>query len=136
MCPVDRRLQLRGQLHPLRLATGQGGCRLAQPDVAQAHVDQGLQMAGDGRYGAKNPSASSHESSSTSAMVLPRKYLESVTVVPGPLAYLARHVDVGEEVHLDPDGPVARARLAPTALDVEREPPGQVAAHLGLVWSG
>ena len=31
------------------------------------------------------------------------------------------------------DRPVARARLAPAALHVEREPAGQVAAHLGLV---
>ena len=38
-------------------------------------------------------------------------------------------VDVGEEVHLDLDQPVAGARLAPPALDVEAEPPGLVAAR-------
>jgi CTP:molybdopterin cytidylyltransferase MocA len=36
--------------------------------------------------------------------------VEGVTVVTGALAHFARHVDVGQEVHLDLDGPVAGAR--------------------------
>ena len=49
-------------------------------------------------------------------------HLERLAVVARPGAHLAGHVDVGEEVHLDLDGPVARARLAPPAAHVEREP--------------
>src|SRR4051812_39174336 len=45
---------------------------------------------------------------------------------------LARHIDVGEEVHLDLDRAVAGAVLAPTTLDVERETALQVAPDLGL----
>ena len=41
--------QLAGQLHPLRLAARERRRRLAQADVAQADVDQGLHVAGDGR---------------------------------------------------------------------------------------
>ena len=63
-------------------------------------------------------------------------HLERLAVVPRALADLARHVDVGQEVHLDLDRAVARARLAAPALDVEREPPGPVAAHLRLVGGG
>jgi hypothetical protein len=59
--------------------------------------------------------------------------VECVAVVAGALADLARHVDVGQEVHLDLDRAVAGAGFAATALHVEREPPGQVAAHLRLV---
>ena len=57
---------------------------------------------------------------------------QRVRVVPGPVAHLARHVHVGQELHLDLDGAVPGARLAPAALDVEREPARLVAAHLGL----
>jgi hypothetical protein len=45
--------ELERQLHALRLAAGQRGRALAQADVAQAHVEQGLQLAGDGGHGAE-----------------------------------------------------------------------------------
>ena len=57
---------------------------------------------------------------------------QGVGVVPGAVADLARHVHVRQELHLDLDRAVARARLAPAALDVEREPPRLVAADLRL----
>ena len=47
--------------------------------------------------------------------------VERLPVVPPPLAFLARHVHVGQEVHLDADDAVALARFAAPALDVERE---------------
>ncbi len=56
--------------------------------------------------------------------------LEGVPVVPGSLAHLARHIHVGQEVHLDLDRAVAGAVLAAPALDVEREPARTVPAHL------
>ena len=59
--------------------------------------------------------------------------VERVAVVAGALAHLARHVHVRQEVHLDLDRAVAGARLAPAALHVEAEPPGQIAAHLGFL---
>src|SRR5207245_9968107 len=60
---------------------------------------------------------------------LPLLHLTRVT---RPVTDLARNVDVGQEVHLDLDDPVALARLASPALDVEAEPPRLVAAHLGF----
>ena len=63
------------------------------------------------------------------------RHLEGLPVVARPAAHLAGHVDVGQEVHLDLDGPVPGARLAAPAPHVEGEPAGQVAPHLGLgVW--
>jgi hypothetical protein len=41
--------------------------------------------------------------------------------------HVAGHVDVGQEVHLDLDLPVARARLAAAAATLEREPARLVA---------
>ena len=59
-------------------------------------------------------------------------HLQGLPVVAGAVADLAGHVDVGQEVHLDLDGAVARAGLAAAALDVEGEPARLVAADLGL----
>ena len=56
--------------------------------------------------------------------------LQRLAVVAPALALLARHVDVGQEVHLDRDDAVALARFAAAALDVEREPSRLVAARL------
>ena len=62
--------------------------------------------------------------------------VKCVAVEPGPVADLARHVHVGQKVHLDLDRAVTRASLATPTLDVEAKPPGLVAAHLGLVGLG
>ena len=47
--------------------------------------------------------------------------LERLAVVSLPMANVARHVDVGQEMHLDLDETIALARLATAALHVERE---------------
>ena len=57
-------------------------------------------------------------------------HLERLAVVALSLADLARHVDVGEKVHLDLHEAVALARLAAPALHVEREASRPVAADL------
>ena len=60
--------------------------------------------------------------------VLPlERDVEGVAVVPGPLAHLAGHVDVRQEVHLDLDGAVTGTGLASPAGDVEGEPSRLVA---------
>ena len=58
--------------------------------------------------------------------------LERLAVVPSALAHLAGHVDVGQELHLDLDDPIALAVLAAASLDVEAEPAGLVAADARL----
>ena len=59
-------------------------------------------------------------------------HLERLAVVASSVTHLARHIDVGQEVHLDLDRPVARAVVTATALDVERETTGHVSTDLGL----
>src|SRR2546428_7870390 len=58
--------------------------------------------------------------------------LERLAVVALAPAHLAGDVDVRQELHLDLDDPVAGARLTPTALDVEGEATGGVAAEARL----
>jgi hypothetical protein len=62
--------------------------------------------------------------------------LERLAVVAAPVALLAGDVDIGQEVHLDLDLPVAAADLAAPALDVEREPSRLVATRPGLAGAG
>ena len=66
----------------------------------------------------------------------PVQDLEGLAVVARAVAGLAVDVDVGQEVHLDLDGAVAGAGLAPAALHVEREAALLVAADLGLLGLG
>ena len=60
-------------------------------------------------------------------------HLQRLAVVALAVALLAGHVDVGQEVHLDLDLPVAAADLAAPALDVEGEAPRLVAARARLL---
>ena len=55
--------------------------------------------------------------------------LQRFAVVAFAVAFLARHIDVGQEVHFDLDQAVAAAGFAAAALDVERKTPGFVAAR-------
>ena len=50
-------------------------------------------------------------------------YLQCFAVVAFAIAFLARHIDVGQEVHLNLDQAIAAARFAAAALDVERKTP-------------
>jgi hypothetical protein len=80
----------------------------------------------------KTSTASSTVMSSTSAMQALPLHLQRFAVVAFAVAFLARHIDVGQEVHLDLDQAVAAAGFAPAALYVEAEPPGLVAARLRI----
>jgi peptide chain release factor 3 len=63
--------QFQRQLDALRLAAGQRGGALAELDVAEADVEQGLQLARHHRHASKNSCACSTVMRSTSWMVLP-----------------------------------------------------------------
>ena len=131
--PGGALLQLGGELDPLRLTAGQGGRGLAEPDVAEPDVVERLHVPGDGGHRLEEVGGllDRHVEHVGDRLAL-EVHLERLAVVAGAVADLARHVDVGEEVHLDLDRAVAGARVAAPALDVEREPPGLVAADLRL----
>src|SRR5580704_16931226 len=126
-------LQFGGQLDPLCFAAGQGGRGLAEADVPQADIGQGGQVAVDGRDGGEEAGGFldrhvQHVGDGLALVV----HGQGVGVVPGAVADLARDVHVGQELHLDLEGAIARAGLAAAAFDVEGEPAGLVAADLGL----
>ena len=129
--------QLAGQLHPLGLAARQGGGGLAQAHVAQAHVHQGLHVAGDGGLvGEELEGVGAGHVQHVGDVAALEVDLEGVAVVAAALAHLAGHVHVGQEVHLDLDGAVALAGVAAAPADVEGEPAGHVSTHLRLRGAG
>ena len=108
-----------------------------EPDVAQPDLGERAQVAGDRRDGGEEVGRllDRHVEDLGDGLALV-VHLEGLPVEPGPVADLAGHVHVGQEVHLDLQRAVARARLAAPALDVEREAAGQVPAHLRLGRAG
>ncbi len=123
--------QLAHQLDPLRLAAREGGARLSQREVSQPQVleyPQGFYDLPEGvepvrrfldRHGQNVPDAP--------AFILGR---QRFAVEPAAPARLARHEDVGQEVHLDAHLALSLAVLASPALHVEGKPPGRVAPRL------
>ena len=108
--------QLQPQLDALRLAAGQRGGALPQADVAQAHVQQGLELARNRRHGAEEAVRVLHRHVQhlvdVAALV---EDLQRLAVVALASAGVARHVDVGQEMHLHLQHAVALAGLAATA---------------------
>ena len=126
--------QLGRQLHALRLATGERRRGLSETDVAEADVHQGPHVARDaGLVGEEVDRLGDRHVEHVGDRLALELDVERVAVVAGAVTDLAGHVHVGQEVHLDLDRAVARARVAATSLDVEAEAAGHVAPHLRLV---
>ncbi len=122
-----------GQLHSLGLTAGEGGGRLAQLHVAEAHIHQGAQAVRSLGNGGKHLTGLLHRHlqhvGNGEALVF---HLQRLAVVAGALAHVALHVDIGQEVHLNHVHPLPAAGLATAALHVEAELAHLIAAGLGL----
>ena len=117
---MERRASSLRQLHPLRLAAGQGSGGLADLDVAETDTLQRLHLVADAWHGLKQFGAFvdrhiQHVGDRVSAVF----DFQGLAVVALALADVALDVDVRQEVHLDLDDAVALAGLAAAALDVE-----------------
>jgi hypothetical protein len=122
-----RALQLPGQLDALGLAPAERGAGLAQGDVAQAHLLEGLEGAGDGLVAPEegNGLADRHGQhvGDGAASVAD---LEGLGVEALAAAVFAGDVHVGQELHLEDLDTRAAAALAAPPRHVEREAPGLV----------
>ncbi len=129
--------QLRGKLHPLGLAAGEGGAGLAQLHIPQAHFHQGLDLPADFRQVFKEVQGflRGHVQNLGDVLFLVLD-LQSLPVVPGAVADLAGNVHVRQKVHFDLHQAVAAAGLAPAALDVEGEAARAIAPDFRVVGGG
>ena len=127
---VGALLQFGCELHALRFTAGEGGCGLAQANVAQAHVHEGVQVARNRGERSEELCGFFHGHfeyvGDGLALVM---HFEGFAVVALAVAGFAGHVHVRQEVHFNLQGAVAGAVLAAAALDVEGESTRGVAAH-------
>ena len=125
--------QVARELQPLGLAAGHGADRLAQPDVAEADVGQGLQRPDHlGLVREEDEGLVDRHVEQVGDRAAAVGHLQDVGAEPAPPAVRAGDVDVREKLHLDPLEPVAAARLAAAAGRVERKVPGSEAAAARL----
>src|SRR5262249_50859714 len=106
---------------------------LAEPDVTEAYVVQRPQLRLDrGHILEHLERLVDGHLQDVRDRVTAKLHLEHLAVVPRAVTNLARHVDIGQELHLDLDDAVALAVLTAPALDVEAEAARLVATHLRL----
>jgi hypothetical protein len=121
--------QFLGQLDALGLAAGERGGGLAEVDVSQADVVEGLQLGLDLRDVLEGCQRLLHGGVEQVGDGVPLVlHLQGLVVVAAAAADVAGDVDIGQEIHFDALEAVALAGLAAAAFDVEAEAPGLVAA--------
>src|SRR5207302_4086995 len=125
--------ELSRELHALGLAAREGRRRLSKVDVSETYVVEQLEFRPDTRLMLEEIERVCHrqiEHIGDRLSFIPD--LQGFPIVTPALTEFARNVDVGEEMHLDFDEPVALTGFAAPPFDVEGEPPGPIPAQLGL----
>ncbi len=122
-----------GQLHALGLSAAEGGGALAEVDVAEADVDEGLQFLPDeGDVGEDGQGVFNGEIEDVGDGVAFEFDGQGFLIIATPVTHLALDVDVGHEVHFDAALAIALAGFAAASGDVEAEAAGLVATFAGL----
>jgi len=117
------------QLHPLRLAATERGCALTQVNVAQAHIDQRLELLTDlGNISQNGERVFDGQFQYVSNGVALELDGQRLLVITPAIADFALHINVGHEVHFNPPLAVALAGLATPPADIEAEAARLVAA--------
>ena len=102
-------------------------------DVAQAHIDQGLQLLADLRHvGEHGKRVFNGEVEDVGDGMAVEFDCQRLLIVAAAVADFALHVHVGHEVHFNAALTVALAGLATAACHVEAEASGLIAALAGL----
>src|SRR5947209_2661257 len=121
--------ELPGQLHALGFTAGERGGGLAEVDVAEADVDEGLEADGDvGDVLEDWERFFDGEVEDVGDVVAVEVDGEGFLIVTAAVADLTKDVHVREEVHLDAALAFALAGFAASALDVKGEAAGLLAA--------
>jgi len=119
--------KLASQLDTLRLTSRQGGGGLPQVDIPQPHLIERRENSFDRWDIAKRlPRLLDRQIENIGDIQPFVPHGQSLAIVPAPTAHLAGDIDIGQEVHLDLDLPIALAGLTTPTLDVEAESAGLV----------
>ena len=125
--------EFRCQFYALRLATGQRRSGLAECQVVQSYVAQGLQDAADlGQVLEQVERLAARQFQYVADRVAVVGHRQGLGVVPLALARLALDPNIRQEMHLDAFLAVAFAVFAAPPRDVETEAARRVAAQFGF----
>ena len=121
--------QLTRQLHALRFTARQRGRRLAQTNVGQTDIHQGLELTRQRRNGIKELTCffNGHIQHFVDGLAFVLNF-QRFAVIALAFALVARHVDIRQEVHLNLDYAVALARFTAAAAHVKAETAWRIAA--------
>ena len=125
--------QLGRQLDALRFAAREGRGWLAQFDVGQSHIIEGLELAAHGRHTVEKAECLFYRHIQHFIDIFPLVInFQSLTVVTLAVADLARHIDIRQEMHLDLDDTVSCTCLTSAALHIEAEAAFFVSSFFGI----
>src|SRR6185437_4065022 len=129
----SRICQMRRQLDALCLSAGKGGCRLAQPHIAEADVRQHAEAIQNFDMAGEEMQCFFHGHIQNIMNILSLvANLENPGFVAGSVAFFAGQLDVGKELHLDGYGSVTLADIAAAAGHVEGEKSRRISAPLRI----
>ncbi len=122
-----------GQLDPLELAAGEGRRGLAELEIAEADLDERVELFRDLRPAGEEEAGlgDAQAEDLVDVLAVPAD-VEDLLLEPLALAGVADEADVREELHLDDLEPGALAVLATAAGGVEGEIARPEAHELGL----
>src|SRR5690606_6542975 len=110
------------QLDALCLTARQGGGALAQSHVRQPHIHERLELARDCRYGVEVLQCLLYRQIQHLADVTaPIADVERFAVIALAATYIAGHIHVWQEVHLDLDDTISLTRFTASTFNVERK---------------
>src|SRR5665647_2453529 len=122
-----------GQLDPLELAAGESGRRLAELEVAEADLDEGIELLRDLRpAGEKEAGFGDAQAEDLVDILAVPADVEDLLFEALALAGVADEADVRKELHLDDLDPGPLAVFAAAAGRVERKETGPESHELGL----
>src|ERR1700733_1423071 len=126
-------LEVRGQLHALRFASGERGGGLSKPQIAKAYLIKAAQFFREPwSFREKSQRLANREIQNLVNVLALVMDLQHLRLIARAFAFVADQLDVGEELHFDCDRAVALAIFAAAAGNVEGKMPGREAALLGF----
>ena len=129
--------QLTRQLDPLGFSTGQGSGVLPERHIGQADVHQGRQLTVEHGHGIEEVKRLLDRHAQHLVDVPPLVAdIQCLPPVAPALAHITGYIDVGQEMHLHLDQAVTLAGLTASALDIEAEASGLVAARTRFMCAG
>src|SRR6266568_353294 len=127
-CPACK---FRCQLDALCLATREGGGWLAQAHITQTYIIECLHFVEDRRYVREEAQRLFYRHVQYIGNILALVvYLQRLAIVAFAFAHLARHIDIGQEIHLDFHDALTLTGFASPPLDIKGEAAGLIAAYL------